>query len=104
MESKNQRLARLFGALSDPTRLRIVRILLDEERVCVCELVQRLRLGQSTVSHHMAMLKQAGVVRGMRRGQRIDYWMASPATAKEALELLEAIGCGESRKVSSGAR
>ncbi len=89
-----ERLAGLFGALSDPTRLKIVRLLLDKGEVCVCELVERLRLGQSTVSHHMAILKQAGLVRGSRRGQWIDYRLTSPAAAEQAIALLRMVSAG----------
>jgi len=85
------KLAALFAALSDPTRLRIVRALLDEGQVCVCKLVEHLDVGQSTVSHHMAVLKHAGLVRSKQRGQWVDYTLTSPAVAAKAVELLQTL-------------
>jgi len=58
-------LARLFKALSDETRLRIVNLLAAGE-LCVCDLTQALGMPQSTVSRHLAHLKNAGIVRDRR--------------------------------------
>jgi ArsR family transcriptional regulator, arsenate/arsenite/antimonite-responsive transcriptional repressor len=68
-------LATSFAALADPVRLRIVSILAaaDEGEVCVCELVEPLGKSQPTVSHHMKILSEAGLVRGQRRGKWVWY-------------------------------
>ena len=86
-----EKLAPVFGALSDATRLKILRLLLQRRRVCVCELVERFRLGQSTISHHMAILKQAGLVKGARRGQWIDYYLVSPRVVEQATAFLRVV-------------
>ncbi len=78
-------LERLFKALADPTRLRIINLLL-EEPFCVCELEAILQLPQSLLSRHLAYLRAAGLVTDKRRGPRVQY---SLSTAQPAFELLK---------------
>ena len=66
------RLARLFHALSDETRLQIVGLLLAGEQ-CVCNLTDALGAGQSRLSFHMKALKDAGLVTDRRDGRWIHY-------------------------------
>lgn len=66
------RLARLFHALSDETRLRIVAKLLSGEQ-CVCNLTDALEAGQSRLSFHLKTLKDAGLVTDRRDGRWIHY-------------------------------
>ena len=65
-------IAQLFKALAEPVRLRILMLLLDGER-CVCDLMAVLDLPQSTISRHLAYLKNAGWVEGERRGVWMYY-------------------------------
>ena len=77
--------AELFKALSDPNRLRILKILADEqsadyggrkgERACLCvnAVAKKLGVTQSAVSQHMRLLKHAGLVRGKRCGSFVHY-------------------------------
>ena len=67
-----RRLAMYFKALADPTRLRILELLAEQE-MCVCELMAALHLPQPLVSHHLRVLRQAGVVRDDRCGRWICY-------------------------------
>ena len=69
-------LAEVFKALSDPTRLRILSLLL-ESPCCVCELVTTLGLPQPSVSRHLANLRHAGIVESRREGVRIVYSMCN---------------------------
>jgi ArsR family transcriptional regulator, arsenate/arsenite/antimonite-responsive transcriptional repressor len=64
-----------FSALSDPVRLRVLSILAasPEGEVCVCEFVSPLGKSQPTISHHMKILSEAGLVRGDRRGKWVWY-------------------------------
>lgn len=62
----------LFKGLADPTRLRIVALLLERE-LCVCDLMAVLQLPQSTVSRHMTRLKTAGLVLDRRAGKWVHY-------------------------------
>jgi ArsR family transcriptional regulator len=65
-------------ALADPTRLRVVALLTQvPEGVCVCELVDALRLPQYQVSRHLAVLRAAGLVEGRRAGTWVFYRLRS---------------------------
>jgi ArsR family transcriptional regulator len=68
-------LARGFTALADPVRLRVLSILAaaPDGEVCVCDLVTPLDRSQPTVSHHLKVLSDAGLVHGDRRGRWVWY-------------------------------
>jgi ArsR family transcriptional regulator len=68
-------LATGFSALSDPVRLRVLSILAASPvgEVCVCEFVEPLGKSQPTISHHMKILSEAGLVQGERRGKWVWY-------------------------------
>ncbi len=69
-----EKLAELFKALSDPTRLKIVKFLAEHKRPkCVNALTKRLDISQSAVSQHLKVLKQAEIVKGERRGNFVHY-------------------------------
>jgi ArsR family transcriptional regulator, arsenate/arsenite/antimonite-responsive transcriptional repressor len=74
-EGQAGELARGFAALGDPARLQILSILADAEagEVCVCEFVEPLGKSQPTVSHHLKVLGDAGLVEGERRGKWVWY-------------------------------
>jgi ArsR family transcriptional regulator, arsenate/arsenite/antimonite-responsive transcriptional repressor len=64
----------LMKALADPTRLTIIASLWKADApICICDLTAGLGLGQSTISHHMAKLKSAGLVDSEKRGIWIYY-------------------------------
>ena len=81
------RLADLFHALSDPTRLRILAALRNGEQ-CVCNLTGLLVAQQSRLSFHMKTLKDAGLVRDRREGRWIHYSL-DPNAVDEVREALE---------------
>jgi ArsR family transcriptional regulator len=68
-------LASAFNALADPVRLRVLSILAaaPEGEVCVCDFVAPLGKSQPTVSHHLRILSDAGLVHGDRRGKWVWY-------------------------------
>ncbi len=66
-------LAARFKALADPTRVAIVNRLAGAGEVCVCELVEDFELSQPTISHHLRLLRQAGLVEAERRGTWAYY-------------------------------
>lgn len=71
-----ERLARVFKAFSDQTRLRLVKTLTDlkaEEALCVNALAARLGVSQPAVSQHLAVLRAADLVTGERRGYHVHY-------------------------------
>ena len=79
--------ARFFQALADPVRLRIVRLLLKRP-LCVCELTFILKAEQSRISHHLMILRDAGLVKGARQGRWMIYRIAGigPRALAAALE------------------
>lgn len=78
-----EELASRFKALADPTRLAIVNTLAGREECCVCEF-QHLGLSQPTISHHLKILRRAGVVEVARRRGTWTFYRLVP----EAVEAL----------------
>jgi ArsR family transcriptional regulator, arsenate/arsenite/antimonite-responsive transcriptional repressor len=74
-------LAARFKALADPTRVAIVNRLAGAETVCVCNLVDEFELSQPTVSHHLKILREAGIVSSERRGTWAHYRLVPEAIA-----------------------
>lgn len=74
-----------FKALADETRLRIVALLLASGELCVCDITATLQLPQSTVSRHLAYLKNAGWVTDRREGVWIVYTLSIDSPIKSQL-------------------
>ena len=72
--------APVFKALGHPARVTIVRQLITGEK-CVCELVEALGLGWSTVSRHLSVLREAGVIADDKRGLQVFYRLELPCVA-----------------------
>jgi ArsR family transcriptional regulator len=81
-------LPRLFAALADPTRLRLLN-LMDGREVCVCYFVEILNQAQPKISRHLAYLRNAGVVTARREGKWMHYSIERPSDAG-ALAVLDA--------------
>lgn len=80
--------ATLFKALADPARITILATLARaDHEVCVCDFTSGLELNQSTISHHLKLLKDAGLVTSVRRGTWGYYSLASDARARLAAAL-----------------
>jgi ArsR family transcriptional regulator len=79
--------ARLFKALGDETRLKLLHLVRDQE-VCVCDLVSALGMPQGTLSHHLSLLQQAGLVTARKQG-RWNYYQAT-ALALDPLRVFDA--------------
>lgn|SRR5574340_260332 len=93
------RAAELFHALADLTRLEILDELKDCER-CVCELTDQLQAGQSRLSFHLKVLKEAGLIQDRRDGR----WMYYTVNAEVIAELDEFMASfKQSRKVRRAA-
>jgi ArsR family transcriptional regulator, arsenate/arsenite/antimonite-responsive transcriptional repressor len=80
-------LAARFKALGDPTRVAIVNRLAAADEVCVCDFVAALDLAQPTISHHLKVLREAGLVESSRRGTWAYYRLVPEAVdaLREAL-------------------
>ena len=73
----------LFRALADRTRLRLIN-LMGEDEVCVCFLVEALKLTQPKISRHLAYLRGAGLVAARREGKWMHYRLSAPPDAHAA--------------------
>jgi ArsR family transcriptional regulator, arsenate/arsenite/antimonite-responsive transcriptional repressor len=74
-------LAARFKALADPTRVAIVNRLAAADEVCVCDLNSAFELSQPTISHHLRILREAGLVESSRRGTWAYYRLVPEAIA-----------------------
>jgi ArsR family transcriptional regulator, arsenate/arsenite/antimonite-responsive transcriptional repressor len=74
-------LATIFKALADPTRVAIVQRLGGSGEVCVCEFTAAFDLSQPTISHHLRILRDAGLVESERRGTWAYYRLVPEAMA-----------------------
>lgn len=77
MGNQEYRIAFLFKALADQTRLRLINLIGDDE-VCVCFFVEVLKINQPKISRHLAYLRRAGVVSARREGKWIHYRLVEP--------------------------
>jgi ArsR family transcriptional regulator len=73
----------LFRALADRTRLRLLNLMGDDE-VCVCFLVEALKLTQPKISRHLAYLRRAGIVASRRQGKWMHYRLTRAADSQAA--------------------
>jgi ArsR family transcriptional regulator len=91
---ERDRLVSVFRALGDPTRLDVYRLIAAQaEPLCVCDIVARFEVSQPTISHHLRILRQAGLVTVSRRGVWA-YYAADPSgldVARSALASLEPV-------------
>jgi ArsR family transcriptional regulator, arsenate/arsenite/antimonite-responsive transcriptional repressor len=80
-EPESEELAARFKALADPTRVAIINSLSAADEVCVCHLTEAFDLSQPTISHHLKILRQAGLVESSRRGTWAYYRLVPEAIA-----------------------
>ena len=79
----------IMKAFADPTRLKVIEILREGEK-CVCVLTEKLNMPQSTLSYHMKILQDAGIVTRTEIGKWSHYALSDEGR-KNALEILTAI-------------
>jgi ArsR family transcriptional regulator len=74
-EARAEQLARRFQALADPARLRLLSLIAaaPEAEICGCDLIEPLAKSQPTISHHLKVLSDAGLVTGERQGRWVWY-------------------------------
>jgi ArsR family transcriptional regulator len=74
-ESQAVELAQVFKAIADPVRLRLLSLIASHEggEVCVCDLTDAFDLTGPTISHHLKVLRESGLITGERRGTWIYY-------------------------------
>lgn len=87
MQMDDKKAASIFKALSDENRIRIMRLLKSGEK-CACVLLDDLRITQPTLSHHMKILCDSGVVTGRKEGKWTHYSISKDG-ATNAVKCLE---------------
>ncbi len=80
-------IAQIFGALSDPVRLRMLSLIAAQAEVCSCALEEPLGKSQPTVSHHTRILAEAGLITGEKRG-RWMWWRVVPERLGDVARVL----------------
>lgn len=90
-----EELAEIFKALSDPTRLRLVKLLGDHQgALCVNALAHQLGVTQSAVSQHLRVLRQARLVQSERQGYHVHYSLDPDRLAQYRTQVRETLGEG----------
>ncbi|MFE7441740.1 ArsR/SmtB family transcription factor [Streptomyces chartreusis] len=90
-------LAKVFKALGDPVRLRLLSMIASRGEggeTCVCELTPAFDLSQPTISHHLKLLRQAGLIDCERRGTWVYYWVLPGALDRLAAFLTTPTAAG----------
>lgn len=87
-ETAAARIAHMFKALGDPVRLRLTALIASRAEVCVCDLQTHFTLSGPTISHHLKVLRQAGLIGGERRGTWV-YYRINPDALRMLGGLLE---------------
>lgn len=93
-EEQAGELAKVFKALGDPVRLRLLSMIASRAggEVCVCDLTPAFDLSQPTISHHLKLLRQAGLIDCERRGTWVYYWLVPKMTDRLASILTRPAG------------
>lgn len=98
MEARDTAAVRVAKALGDPTRFRMLRAIAGRDEISCLELTALFRLAQATVSHHLKVLTDAGLVSARKQGQFHYYRVHRDALAAHGATLAMAFG-GASRRV-----
>ncbi len=89
MELEEKKIATVFKAFCDENRIRILKLLITGEK-CACVLLDDLHITQPTLSHHMKILCDSGIVAGRKDGKWTHYSISAEGAAA-AMELLQAL-------------
>jgi len=89
--SKLQSVSKVFQALSEPMRIKILQML-DEHEQCVCDFIGLLGLSQPTVSYHISILSDAGLILTRKEGRKIICNIRKESLIKQLLEVAVSLG------------
>ena len=93
-QAEVERLAGMFKAIGHPVRLQIVDLLIRYQgQACVCDIEGMFDLAQPTISHHLKVLRKAGVVESERRGQWY-YYFVTPRARQELRQWVDSMFAG----------
>ena len=99
MELDEKKIAAIFKAFCDENRVRILKLLTTGEK-CACKLLEEINITQPTMSHHMKILCDSGIVIGRKEGKWMHYSISpeGSATAAKYLKELTKITCSDADK------
>jgi ArsR family transcriptional regulator, arsenate/arsenite/antimonite-responsive transcriptional repressor len=100
-DETGEEIAAVAKALGHPARIQIVRLLLDKQSCFGCDMVDKVKLAQSTVSEHLRILKSAGIIRGEIEHPRVCYSL-NPDSLMPLAALLNAVFDRDDRGKLSG--
>ncbi len=83
--------ARFFKALSDETRQKIIELLKKQE-MCVSEIVDNFSIAQPSITHHLSILKNAGLIRSKKVGKQVYYFVECCCLEECCKEMMERFG------------
>ncbi|MBP2144365.1 ArsR family transcriptional regulator [Methanococcus voltae] len=86
-EQGYEHMAETFKAFADPTRLMILRLLNENESMCVCKIIDELGKPQPTISHHLNILKKSGLIKARKEGTWNHYYIVNPKV-KEMVHII----------------
>jgi ArsR family transcriptional regulator len=95
-EDDAQSLARVFAALADPVRLRLLSHVAEAGEICSCDLLEPLQKSQPTISHHTKALADVGLIRGEKRGRWV-WWSIDRAQLDAVRAALDVRGRSRAR-------
>ncbi|SOX56504.1 transcriptional regulator, partial [Mycobacterium ahvazicum] len=97
-DSQAATLATMFKALSDPVRLRLLSLIASHPggEACVCEISATFDVSQPTISHHLKLLRSAGLINCERRGTWVYYWVI-PTALQQLSSALKVDGVADAR-------
>jgi ArsR family transcriptional regulator len=104
-EDQAVELAKVFKALGDPVRLRLLSMIASQAggEICVCDLTPAFDLSQPTISHHLKLLRQAGLIDSERRGTWVYYRLIPEMTDRLAGILTRPAGESLPERAAAGA-
>ena len=87
-EAAAERIAPMFKALGDPVRLRLAALIASQPEICVCDLTPHFNQTGPTISHHLRILREAGLINSERRGTWV-YYRINPDALTNLGQLLQ---------------
>lgn len=88
-EKRAGQAAKIFSALADPIRIRILKLIEAERALCVCELVAALGVRQPLVSYHLRILRESGLVKPVKKGRWVFYEVADKRLMRLISRIIE---------------
>ena len=89
--SEEGKVMKMMEAVKDPVRLRILFLLIKKGRTNVGDIAKEFEITRPAISHHLKVLKEAGVVSSVKKGQEVYYWPNAQAVAEALRDLADRI-------------